>query len=141
LANDVDLVLISIGKPEVGMKLCEHLGLEDGEKWIFADIENESYDKLELNRGWDTMIRPATAFRFRDRIFGNNESSNLDQLFEVLGKWKDAVYVPPKGDQATNQGGTFVFDGDRVVFAHYDESPGTHADTYETIKLALDIAT
>mmetsp|Transcript_5963 Transcript_5963/g.12237 ORF Transcript_5963/g.12237 Transcript_5963/m.12237 type:complete len:87 (-) Transcript_5963:580-840(-) len=62
------------------MKLCEHLGLEDGEKWIFADIENESYDKLELNRGWDTMIRPATAFRFRDRIFGNNESSNLDQV-------------------------------------------------------------
>lgn len=32
----MDLVLISIGKPEVGMKLCEHLGLEDGEKWIFA---------------------------------------------------------------------------------------------------------
>ena len=54
-----------------------------------ADPENKVYDKLALNRGWDTMIRPATAFRFRDRIFGNGQS--LDQLFEVLGKWKDGT--------------------------------------------------
>lgn len=33
------------------------------------------------------MIRPATAFRFKDRIFGSGQS--LDSLFEVLGKWKD----------------------------------------------------
>jgi len=33
------------------------------------------------------MIRPATAFRFKDRIFGSGQS--LDTLFEVLGKWKN----------------------------------------------------
>ena len=55
----------------------------------YADPENMVYDKLALNRGWDTMIRPATAFRFRDRIFGTGQS--LDQLFEVLGKWKDGT--------------------------------------------------
>jgi hypothetical protein len=81
--------MVSIGKPEVGKKLCEHLGVEDGEEYIFADPENEVYDKLDLNRGWGTMIRPATAFRFKDRIFGKGES--LDQLFEVLGKWKDGT--------------------------------------------------
>lgn len=78
---------MSIGKPEIGRELCTHLGIEDGEEWIFADPENETYDKLALNRGWNTMIRPETAFRFRDRIFGS--SGSLDQLFEVLGKWKD----------------------------------------------------
>lgn len=43
-------------------------------------------------------------------------------------------------DQATNQGGTFIFNGNNVVFAHYDESPGTHADTFDTIKIAIQSA-
>lgn len=128
--------LVSIGKPEIGMELCNHLGIDGGDAWIFADPENDAYDRLQLNRGWDTMLRPATAFRFRDRIFGGGKGS-LDQLFEVLGKWKDAVYVPPKFEQSTNHGGTFIFNGDAVVFAHYDESPGTHADTFESVGMAI----
>ena len=51
-----------------------------------------------------------------------------------------AVYMPPKLEQSTNHGGTFIFDGDDVVFAHYDESPGTHADTYEVLDLAVNTA-
>lgn len=62
--------------------------LHSDESLIFLkDPENEVYDRLSLNRGWNTMIRPATAFRFKDRIFGSGQS--LDLLFEVLGKWKD----------------------------------------------------
>jgi len=82
------------------------------------------------------MIHPATAFRFKDRIFGGGTS--LDQLFEVLGKWKDAVYAPPKTSQATIHGGTFIFKGDDTVFAHYDESPGTHADPFEVVDRAIN---
>lgn len=119
--------------------MCAHLGIEDGEEWIYADPENDAYDRLRLNRGWNTMVRPATAFRFKDRIFGGKES--LDQLFEVLGKWKDAVYMPPKIEQSTNHGGTFIFDGGDVAFAHYDESPGTHADTSEVVEMAISRAT
>lgn len=51
-----------------------------------------------------------------------------------------AVYIPPKLEQSTNHGGTFIFNGENVVFAHYDESPGTHADTEVTVQLALEIA-
>jgi len=123
------------------------LGIENdygGEEWIFADPENDAYDRLELNRGWDTMIRPATAFRFKERMFGNGDGNkkkgSMNQLFEVLGKWKDAVYMPPKLEQSTNHGGTFIFDGDHVVFAHYDESPGTHADTYDVVEMAVKAA-
>jgi len=139
LANDIQFALVSIGKPEIGLELCDHLGIKDGEEWIFADPENDAYDRLELNRGWDTMIIPATAFRFKDRIFGGGKGS-MKQLFEVLGKWKDAVYAPPKLEQSTNHGGTFIFDGDDIVFAHYDESPGTHADTYEALDIAMNVA-
>lgn len=71
--------LVSIGKPEIGMELCNHLGIDGGDAWIFADPENDAYDRLQLNRGWDTMLRPATAFRFRDRIFGGGKGS-LDQV-------------------------------------------------------------
>ncbi|EJK62923.1 hypothetical protein THAOC_16447 [Thalassiosira oceanica] len=158
LANDVDLTLISIGKPEIGLELMEHLGIDGGAEWIYADPENDAYDRLRLNRGWDTMIRPATAFRFKDRIFG--DGAPLDSLFDVLGKWKDgkvqanphpnvlcepdrdiiAVYIPPKLDQSTNHGGTFMFDGDQTVYAYYDESPGTHADPFGVVEKAIEVA-
>lgn len=118
--------------------MCEHLEIENGGEFIFADPENEAYNLLDLNSGWDTMIRPATAFRFRDRIFG--QSGSLNELFEVLGKWKDAIYIPPNPEQATNHGGTFIFDGENTVFAHYDESPGTHADPNEAVDRAIRVA-
>jgi hypothetical protein len=50
------------------------------------------------------------------------------------------VYIPPKIEQSTNHGGTFIFNGDNVVFAHYDESPGTHADTNQSVELAIQTA-
>lgn len=118
------------------MKLVEHLEIPNGNEWIYADPENDAYNKLQLNRGWDTLMTPGTAFRFKDRIFGDGAS--LDKLFEVLGKWKDAAYVPPKIEQATIHGGTFIFKGDSTVFAHYDESPGTHADPFEVVNRAIN---
>lgn len=36
LANGIDLIMISIGKPEVGKELIAHLELQDGEKYIFV---------------------------------------------------------------------------------------------------------
>lgn len=125
------------------MKLCKHLGIPSGEKWIFADPENDAYDRLKLNKGWATMIRPATALRFRDRVLrggGKQKQGSMDQLFEVLGKWKDAFFMPPKIDQATNHGGTFIVSSSSVTFAHYDEAPGTHADPFEVVDLAIEEA-
>ena len=58
----------------------KHLNIENGEEWIYCDPENDAYDKLELNRGWDKMIRPATAFRFKDRIFKGGKGGNMDRV-------------------------------------------------------------
>jgi len=60
-----NFVLISIGKPEIGMELCDHLGIENGQEYIYADPENDCYSNLALNSGWNTMIRPATVSLFR----------------------------------------------------------------------------
>jgi hypothetical protein len=81
--NGVHLSLISIGKPEIGMELCKHLGIQNGEEWIFADPTNDAYDRLKLNRGWGTMIRPATALRFRDRIFGSGDGKQEGSMDQV----------------------------------------------------------
>ena len=47
-----------------------------------------------------------------------------------------AVYIPPKQDQAFLQGGTFIFDKDDTVYAHYDQSTAAHSDIQEVINLA-----
>ena len=52
-----------------------------------------------------------------------------------------AFYLPPKLEQSTNHGGTFIFNGDDTVFAYYDESPGTHADTFDTVDMVIREAT
>lgn len=102
LANQVDLVIVSIGKPEIGKKLINHLEVEDGQNWIFCDPDNKLYDALQLNRGIETtFLSIETPYAFKDRFFGSNgRKDGMKDLLDVLGKWKDAVYIPPKQEQA-----------------------------------------
>jgi hypothetical protein len=44
--------------------------------------------------------------------------------------------MPPKQDQAFNQGGTFIFDGASTIFAHYDGGTAAHSDIDQVIELA-----
>lgn len=83
----------------------------------------------------------------------------MKELSEVLSKWNKgtsvytaktsypdhdlfkltlqlAIYIPPKQDQAFNQGGTFLFDGETTIFAHYDQSTGAHSDINKVINMA-----
>mmetsp|Transcript_18773 Transcript_18773/g.26440 ORF Transcript_18773/g.26440 Transcript_18773/m.26440 type:complete len:163 (-) Transcript_18773:601-1089(-) len=144
--NKMRLILVSIGKPEVGMAVCNHLKISNATDWIFCDPQSAMYEALELNTGIQTFVAPMTAFTFRDRIFGMNgrktSTGSLFDLFEVLSKWKDAVYIPPRADQAFQQGACFIFEGNsNTLFAHYDASTGAHMDpesfVQEAIKLAL----
>lgn len=136
LAAGINLTMISIGRPEIGRELMTHLDIPNGKEFVFADINNSLYDVLQLNTGLKGIINPKTAFAFRDRIF----NGEMGEIFEVLGKWKNAVYVPPKGSQAFNQGGVFVLDHNvqKTLFAHYDEAVADHADIDVVTKLAID---
>lgn len=128
------LVMISIGKPEIGKRLVDHLGLENGDKYLFVDPDNLLYDALMLNRGIkETFMSIETPFAFLERF---TKPGGTKHLGEVLSKWSQAVYIPPKQEQAFNQGGTFLFDGEETVFAHYDASTGAHSIIQEVIDLA-----
>lgn len=132
----VKLVMVSIGKPEVGKKLVEHLAIPNLANFLFVDPENVLYDKLSLNKGVkETFFTPSTPVSFLNRF---TQPGGSKELFEVLSKWNKAIYIPPKQDQAFNQGGTFLFDGEESVFAHYDESTGAHSDIQQVIDLAKE---
>mmetsp|Transcript_34203 Transcript_34203/g.48612 ORF Transcript_34203/g.48612 Transcript_34203/m.48612 type:complete len:133 (+) Transcript_34203:209-607(+) len=130
--------MVSIGKPEIGKELVAHLGLTNGQDYLFVDPENALYDDLDLNRGVkETFFSPSTPLAFLDRF---TSQDGMKDLMEVLGKWNKAFYIPPKREQAFNQGGTFIFDGSNTVFAHYDESTGAHAKVQEVVELAIKTA-
>ncbi|KAG7361371.1 AhpC/TSA antioxidant enzyme [Nitzschia inconspicua] len=132
----VDLIMISIGTPEKGRQLINHLAIPKGSDYLYVDPENALYDVLLLNKGVkETFFSPSTPFAFLDRF---TKKDGTKELTEVLSKWNKAFYIPPKQDQAFNQGGTFLFDGDDTVFAHYDESTGAHSDIDQVIRLARD---
>ena len=127
--------MVSVGRPDKGKELVSHLGLERGEEILFVDPDNKLYDALDLNRGVQrTFFNTNTAFAFLRRF---TSQDGTKELKEVLPKWKDAVYIPPRQDQAFLQGGTFVFDGPRTIFAHYDPSTAAHASIEEVMETAI----
>mmetsp|Transcript_4996 Transcript_4996/g.5510 ORF Transcript_4996/g.5510 Transcript_4996/m.5510 type:complete len:168 (+) Transcript_4996:416-919(+) len=129
---NIKLVMVSIGIPEKGRELASHLGLRNGADYLFVDPDNALYDDLKLNMGIMSM---ATSYSFLERF---TTRGGMDTLFEVLSKWKDAIYVPPKPiAQALNQGGTFVFTGPTTNFVHYDESVGDHANINQVMDIAI----
>uniref|UniRef100_A0A7S3L3Z1 Uncharacterized protein n=1 Tax=Amphora coffeiformis TaxID=265554 RepID=A0A7S3L3Z1_9STRA len=124
--------MVSIGVPEKGRKLIEHLEFKNGEKYLYVDPDNAMYDALTLNSGIERLVRMDTSFSFLDRF---TKKDGMKDLGEVLSKWNNAFFIPPKRDQAFNQGGTFVFNGERAVFAHYDPSTAAHATLDQVMKV------
>lgn len=122
--------------------LVEHLEVDNGEEWIFVDPENVLYDALQLNSGVETtFLSVETPFAFRDRFFGTNgRKDGMKDLLGVLGKWKDAIFIPPKQEQAFQQGGAFVFKGKDTAYAYYDAAAGTHLEVAKAVEEATKVA-
>lgn len=135
-AAGINLVMVSIGTPTNGKKLVDHLAIPNLGDFLFVDPENVLYDSLSLNKGVkSTFFSPGTPFAFLKRF---TEQDGMNELTEILSKWNKALFIPPKQDQAFNQGGAFLFDGEETVFAHYDESTGAHCDIQQVIDLASE---
>ena len=74
------------------------------------------------------------------------EARGKKDLDAITGSlFKPGIYTPlmPKGSTMTRsmektmvQGGSFVFEGDAVLFEHYDESSGAHAGIDDILKAA-----
>jgi len=115
----------------------DHLDcFDDPQQLFFVDPDNGLYDALDLNRGLQrTFFNPNTPFAFLKRI---QQPRGLEDLGYVLSRWSKVLFIPPQQSQALLQGGTFVFSGDRTVYAHYDPSTAAHADKDRVIELARE---
>jgi len=126
--------MVSIGTPENGAKLVDHLLIPNLAEYLYVDPKNTLYDSLHLNRGVSsTFFSVGTPFAFLKRF---TTRDGTKELYEVLSKWNKAIYLPPRQNQAFNQGGTFLFEGDETILAHFDESTGDHCDIQTVIDLA-----
>jgi len=115
--------------------------MPDAAEFVYVDPTNEVYDALDLNRGVrTTFFSPAIPWTFGNRLL-NGEPMFSTELRKVLGKWKDAVFIPPRQEQAFFQGGAFVFTKTgETAYAHYDEATAAHAPPNEMVAKALEVA-
>mmetsp|Transcript_5815 Transcript_5815/g.15496 ORF Transcript_5815/g.15496 Transcript_5815/m.15496 type:complete len:114 (+) Transcript_5815:496-837(+) len=99
---------------------------------LFVDPENITYTALGLAKGvGQTFFSWDTPLAFKERI----EQGRMGDLAEIMPRWQP--WVPPKQDQAFQQGGMLVFEGDKVLFSHKDPSTSAHADLEEVKRVAL----
>ena len=100
---------------------------------LYADPENAAYDALLLQKGVvDTFFTPDTPFAILRRL----QADGAADLVAATSRWKP--WLPPKADQGLQQGGAFVFEGDRLLFQHRDPSTGAHADLNTLLRVALE---
>lgn len=85
----IKLVMVSIGKPEIGRQLIDHLEFAEGEQYLFVDPENALYDNLDLNRGVKrTFFSLSTPLSFADRL---SKPDGAKDLMEILSKWSKGM--------------------------------------------------
>lgn len=122
------LFLVGIGTVERSRDFADVTGFP--KELLMADPDNVLYSALRLKKGvLATFFSQATAFSFLKRI----RRGSLGDLGTVLKTW--VPWNPPKLDQALQQGGMFVFDGEECIFTHYDRATGDHADYDEVLRI------
>ena len=86
----IKLIMVSIGTPENGKKLADHLLIPNLADFLYVDPENALYDSLNLNKGVaTTFFSPGTPFAFLKRF---TEPDGTKELNEVLSKWNKGKF-------------------------------------------------
>ena len=125
------LLAIGIGTVERANEFCDHVGFP--KEILLSDPENAAYDALQLQKGVvDTFFTPDTPFAILRRL----QADGAADLVAATSRWKP--WLPPKADQGLQQGGAFVFEGERLLFQHRDPSTGAHADLNTLLRVALE---
>ncbi|KAJ9517194.1 hypothetical protein QJQ45_009049 [Haematococcus lacustris] len=100
------LVVVSIGTPQGGRQFCTDLPFPP--ELLYLDPERALYRTLALKSGFWSMFSSEAAEAWR--------SKDLAAFQGVLKQYK--FISPPSLDATTQQGGLYVFDGPRVLYAH-----------------------
>jgi hypothetical protein len=126
------MLLLSIGTPERGLEFCKQTGFDPAR--FLADPESNSYAPLGMKKGVkETFFSKETP----NAIWADMKSGRIETLKEVMKKWtKNEFWIPPQQDQAFQQGGIVIFDGEKAVWVWRDPATGSHADLQEVVRVA-----
>jgi len=124
------LLLVSIGTEE---KLAMfHEETKFPLDTLYADADSSCYQALGLYKSVRrAFFDPATPMSMLSRI----QNEGMGDLADIMPRWKP--WIPPKQDQAFQQGGMLVFQGEDAVFFHRDQATGDHANFEEVLRAAL----
>ncbi|GLC33981.1 hypothetical protein PLESTB_000825100 [Pleodorina starrii] len=129
----IKLFLVSIGTHARSKEFVEVTGFPAD--CLFADPDNALYDALGLVKGVGaTFFSADTPFAIKRRM----DEGRTGDLQDIMSRWQP--WLPPKPDQAFQQGGVFLFEGDRAVLTHYDTATGAHADLQQLLGTAAKLA-
>lgn len=110
------LVILSIGKPESGKEFCERVPVP--EDLLYLDLERNVYRSLEMYEGLSrTFFNAATPMAIM--------RNGMEEFKKAVENY--TMFVPPKPDDAFQQGGLLIIDGDKVLYSHKDEGTADHA--------------
>ena len=149
-AANVGLAVVGIGSLDVGETFASRTEFPKSMLYVDDSDESETYraagtrntkrkpDGKADFEGIGSMWSQATNDALKER-----GKADLDAITGSL--FNPGIYKPlmPKGSTMTRsmektmvQGGSFVFEGDAVLFEHYDESSGAHAGIDDILKAA-----
>lgn len=88
--GSTQLIFISIGTPETGLKLVDHLNIPNLIDYLYVDPTTTLYNSLQLNKGIkETFFSPSTSFAFLKRF---TKPDGMKELNEILPKWNKGKF-------------------------------------------------
>ena len=149
-AANVGLAVVGIGSLDAGETFASRTEFPKSMLYVDDSDESETYRAAGTR---NTKRKPDGKADFEG--IGSMWSQATNDALKTRGKkdldaitgslFKPGIYTPlmPKGSTMTRsmektmvQGGSFVFEGDDVLFEHYDESSGAHAGIDDILKAA-----
>ena len=147
-AANVGLAVVGIGSLDAGDTFATRTEFPKSMLYVDDSDESETYRAAGTR---NTKRKPDGKADFEG--IGSMWSQSTNDALKQRGKkdldaitgslFKPGIYTPlmPKGSTMTRsmektmvQGGSFVFEGDAVLFEHYDESSGAHAGIDDILK-------
>ena len=149
-AANVGLAVVGIGSLDAGETFATRTEFPKSMLYVDDSDESETYRAAGTR---NTKRKPDGKADFEG--IGSMWSQATNDALKARGKadldaitgslFNPGIYKPlmPKGSTMTRsmektmvQGGSFVFEGDAVLFEHYDESSGAHAGIDDILKAA-----
>lgn len=127
-----NLYMVTIGKPERGLEFADLTGFPAN--LLLADPKNSLYDVVEFKNGiQETFFDVRTPMSIFSRALKRDHGFDL---LEATLKWKP--WLPPKSNQAFQQGGVLFLNGFNCKYIYVDESTGNHVDLNDILNFVND---